>query len=121
VVVEDMRMNLECMRDDRWSKEDAQVHAGTLVVPAGTSVGDFVAAQVAKIMQGNPNTDNARYYGTANPNSLGTTRSGTRASSAETRWTATHASRLSTRRHRHSCMRSPAAPLRSDDRRGMAP
>lgn len=58
-----------------------------------------------------PNTDNARYYyATANPNSLDTTRSGTRASGAGTRWTATHASGLSTRRHRHSCIRSPATP-----------
>jgi hypothetical protein len=41
VVVEDVRMNLECMRDDRWSKEDAY----------------------REDVQGNPNTDNARYYG----------------------------------------------------------
>jgi hypothetical protein len=48
-----------------------QVANGTLVPPPGTSVAAFIDSQVAQLMQGNPNTDNARYYATANPNSYG--------------------------------------------------
>ncbi len=47
------------------------VHNGTLQVPAGESESAFVDGQVAAMMQGNPNTDNGRYYATANPNSYG--------------------------------------------------
>ena len=31
----------------------------------------FIDQQVAQQMQGNPNTNNARYYATADPNSYG--------------------------------------------------
>lgn len=48
-----------------------QVHNGTLAPPPGTAVSAFIDSQVAQLMQGNPNTDNARYYATADPNSYG--------------------------------------------------
>ena len=48
-----------------------QVAAGLLAPPQGSSVSAFIDSKVAQLMQGNPNTDNARYYATANPGSYG--------------------------------------------------
>jgi hypothetical protein len=47
------------------------IRNGTLVVPLGVPESTFVDQQVAQLMQGNPNTDNGRYYATADPNSYG--------------------------------------------------
>jgi hypothetical protein len=57
--------------NDVWTDLENQVRAGTLVVPSGVAEGDFIAQKAAQLMQGNPNTNNALYYATANPNSLG--------------------------------------------------
>jgi hypothetical protein len=48
-----------------------QVRSGALVPPPGVAVSEFIDGEVARRMQGNPNTDNARYYATADPNSYG--------------------------------------------------
>lgn len=62
--------SMPSLNDVTLSVEQA-VRDGSLQVPPGETDSAFIDAQVAALMVGNPNSDNGRYYATANPNSYG--------------------------------------------------
>ena len=62
--------SMPSLNDVTLSVEQA-VRDGSLQVPPGETDSAFIDAEVAALMVGNPNTDNGRYYATANPNSYG--------------------------------------------------